>query len=61
MGPALFKKCTFEKMLPLNSWNTRTMQEICSKLTITTPELLHQHIGPVFWLLTLNKYNLLPW
>ena len=56
-------------LLKVNNRNTRTRYEICSKLTINTPERRHwrrsgvfivnfehiSHLVPVFLLLTLNK------
>ena len=42
-------------LLKVNNRNTRTRYEICSKLTIKTPEREHiSHLVLVFLLLTLN-------
>ena len=62
----------FENMFKVNNKNTRTSCEICSKLTMKTPERRHwrrssvfivnsehiSHLIPVFLLLTLSRYML---
>ena len=45
-------------LLKVNNRNTRKRCEICSKLTMKTPERRHWHLFLVFLLLTLNKYML---
>ena len=41
-------------LFKVNNGNSRTMCEICSKLTIKIPE--RRHLSLVFLLLTLNSY-----
>ena len=43
-------------MLKVNNRNTKTMCEICSKLTIQTPELRSIGVGLMSLLLTLNIF-----
>ena len=46
-------------LLKVNNRNTRTKCEICSKLTIKTPERCHWRVVLVFLLLTLNIFHTL--
>ena len=49
-----FNKIKFN-LLKVNSWNPRTISEICSKLTIKTPE--RRNCGDIILFLTLNNFT----